>query len=134
MMQVDGKCQCGAIAYEAIVDPQRAALCHCSDCQAFSGAPFRASVPARAEDFRLLRGQPRLYVKTAESGAKRVQAFCADCGTPIYATSPENPTQYNLRLGAVSQRAHIPAARQIWCDSALPWAQNIENLPRSPRG
>jgi hypothetical protein len=101
-MEIEGTCHCGAIAYEAIVDPAEAGLCHCIDCQTLSGSPFRASVPAKAENFRILRGQPRIYVKTAKSGAKRSQAFCADCGTPIYSATPENPTQYNLRLGAVN--------------------------------
>jgi hypothetical protein len=130
-MKIEGNCHCGAIAYEAIVDPQRAGLCHCTDCQTLSGAPFRASVPALAQDFRIVRGQPRIYVKTAESGARRAQAFCADCGTPIYACAAENPTQYNLRLGAVKQRALIPALKQVWCGSALAWARNIEDVPKS---
>jgi hypothetical protein len=131
-MKIEGNCHCGAIAYEAIVDPQKASLCHCADCQTLSGAPFRASVPAASADFHILRGQPKIYIKTATSGARRAQAFCADCGTPIYATAAENSTQYNVRLGAVAQRAQIPALRQSWCSSALAWAQNITGLPESP--
>ncbi|MEQ5841312.1 GFA family protein [Paraburkholderia acidicola] len=132
-MKITGNCHCGAIAYEAVVDPQKAGLCHCTDCQTLSGAPFRASVPALVADFHLLRGQPKIYIKTAASGARRAQAFCAECGTPIYAAAAENPTQYNLRLGAVAQRAEIPALKQGWCDSALSWAQNIAPLPGRPQ-
>ena len=90
-MKVEGSCHCGAIAYEAIVDPQKAGVCHCTDCQTLSGAPFRASVPAAAEDFRILRGQPKIYIKTAESGSRRAQAFCADCGTPLWSIPPSAP-------------------------------------------
>ena len=32
-----------------------------------------------------LRGAPRHYVKTAESGNRRAQAFCPDCGSRLYA-------------------------------------------------
>ncbi len=130
-MKIEGHCHCGAIAYEASVNPQKAALCHCTDCQTLSGAPFRASVPALAHDFHILRGHPKVYIKTAESGARRAQAFCADCGTPIYAAAADNPAQFNLRLGAIAQRAEIPALRQGWCGSALAWARNIEALPES---
>lgn len=133
-MKIEGSCHCGAIAYEADVDPARAALCHCTDCQTLSGAPFRASVPAKAEDFHLISGKPRVYIKTAESGAKRAQAFCEICGSPIYATSPDNPAIYNLRLGGVKQRAEIPALRQIWRQSALAWAQDISEIPGVERG
>jgi hypothetical protein len=31
----------------------------------------------------LLSGTPKTYVKTAESGNKRLHAFCGSCGTPI---------------------------------------------------
>lgn len=130
-MKIEGQCHCGAIEYEATVDPQKASLCHCTDCQTLSGAPFRASVPALAEDFRIVRGEPKIYIKTAASGARRAQAFCPECGTPIYASSADHPTQYNLRLGAITQRAEIPALKQSWCNSALSWAQNVAPLPKS---
>jgi hypothetical protein len=116
-MEIEGTCHCGAIAYEATVDPATAALCHCTDCQTLSGSPFRASVLTETENFRMLRGQPKIYVETAESGAKRAQAFCSDCSTPINSASSENPTQYNLRLGAVKQRAQNIPKTQAWCGS-----------------
>jgi hypothetical protein len=133
-MRVDGQCHCGKIAYEAEVDPPRSAICNCADCQTFSGSPWRASVPARAEDFRMLRGAPKAYVKVADSGAKRVQAFCGDCGSAIYSTSVDSPTIFNLRLGALKQRADLPPRRQIWMDSALAWVQDISRIPGAPRG
>lgn len=133
-MRVDGQCHCGKIAYEAEVDPARSAICNCTDCQTFSGSPWRASAPATSERFRLIRGTPKTYVKTADSGAKRVQAFCGDCGSAIYSTTVENPTIFNLRLGALKQRAELPPKRQIWMDSALPWARDITGVPGVPRG
>jgi hypothetical protein len=132
-MKIHGACHCGAVAYEAEVDPARAAVCHCSACQALSGAPFRASVPAKVEDFRLLRGQPKAYVKVAESGNRRTQAFCADCGSPIYSADEIDPRSYNLRLGLVAERRQIPPQRQIWCDSALPWTRDLLDVARFPK-
>ena len=116
------------------MDPAKATICHCADCQSFSGAPFRASVPAKAEDFRLLKGEPRVYVKMAESGTRRAQGFCGDCGTSIYSTTAEDPKFYNLRLGAMQQRAEILPQRQIWCESGLAWAQDISGLSGVPKG
>jgi hypothetical protein len=133
-MKIDGACQCGAIAYGAHVDPAKASICNCTDCQAFSGAPFRASVPARVADVHFLSGTPKTYVKTAESGTKRVQAFCGNCGSALYSAALENPELYNLRLGAVKQRAQIVPQQQIWCDSALVWAQDVTNIPGKPKG
>src|SRR5215510_1348526 len=104
-MKISGSCHCGYITYEAEADPAKATICHCTDCQTFSGAPFRGNVPVAAETLRMLSGEPTFYVKTAESGNKRKQAFCPRCGTSLYATSVEdNPKIIGLRIGAIKHR------------------------------
>jgi len=132
-MHVEGRCHCGAIAYEAQVDPDRVGICHCSDCQMLTGSAYRVSVPAPAATFRLLAGQPKTYVKTADSGTKRVHAFCPDCGTPVYAAAIANTPAYSLRVGCLRQRAQLPPRRRIWCASAVPWSQDLTQLPAIDR-
>jgi len=132
-MRIEGRCHCGRIAYEATVDPDTVGICHCADCQTLSGSPYRAAIPTAAADFVLLRGEPKIYVKTAESGTKRAQAFCPDCGTPIYAAAPSDPPTYSLRLGAIKQRDMLRPHRQIWCRSALPWTMNISDIDKRER-
>lgn len=129
-MIVHGTCHCGAIAYEAEIDPARATVCHCVDCQKLSGAAFRASVPARMEDFRLIRGAPKTYVKTAESGNRRAQVFCGDCGSPLYSADAVGAKIYTLRIGPMAERALLPPQREIWCESALPWTRDVLDLPK----
>ena len=95
---------------------------------------FRTSVPAPAAQFKLLRGTPKSYVKTGESGNKRRQAFCGTCGTPIYACAAEdNPTGYMIRVGAITQRAALAPKRQIWHRSALDWVDAVGALPVSEK-
>ena len=75
-MQVNGSCHCGAITFSAEIDPSRVLVCHCTDCQVLTGSAYRVFVPAALDTFAL-RGEPSRYVKVAESGARRVQAFCS---------------------------------------------------------
>jgi len=105
-------------------------VCHCTDCQVFSGSPFRVVVPAAIEQFQL-RGEPKGYIKVAQSGARRVQAFCPECGTPLFATAPENATQVIIRTGCVRQRHALKPVVQIWSHSALPWLDAVPELPGS---
>jgi hypothetical protein len=129
-MKIDGSCQCGAITFEAEVDPQQASMCHCVDCQKFSGSAFRTSIRAQDGTFKILTGEPKVYVKTAESGAKRAQGFCPDCGSSIYATSVgDGPKSYNLRLGIVRQSRDLPPRRQIWYRSHQPWLGDLPSIP-----
>src|SRR5436305_14689121 len=50
-IKVDGRCHCGAIAYQAEVEPGAMAICHCEDCQILTGTAFRANIPATAASF-----------------------------------------------------------------------------------
>lgn len=126
-MKVTGRCHCGEIAYEAEIDPERVYLCHCTDCQNMSGAPYRANVPARVDDLNL-RGNPKIYVKTADSGNKRALAFCGNCGSALYSTTVESPRVYMLRVGAIVQRAQLVPKHQGFCRSAMPWAMDIRGV------
>ena len=130
-MKIDGACHCGNIAYEAEIDPATATVCHCSDCQTLSGTAFRTVVMAPEDTFRLLSGAPRIYIKTAESGNRRMQTFCPDCGTPLYSGPPEGEGRvFALRIGSVRQRDELVPQRQIWARSAQGWLGRLDGLER----
>lgn len=133
-MQIDGACHCGRIRFSALIaEDAPITVCHCSDCQQLSGAPLRAVVSAPIEHFQL-QGQPRRYVKQAQSGRLRAQVFCPDCGTALYGCAAENPDRVLIRLGCVRQRELLRPTRQIWCRSAQPWLATLGDLPASPEG
>ena len=123
-MKIDGSCHCGQFSFEADIDPEKVGLCHCTDCQTLTGSAFTAYVPVAKAAIRM-RGEPRIYVKTAESGNRRAQAFCPDCGTRLYASAEKDPQVFNLRLGTVRQRAQLKPRMQVWCSSALPWVMDL---------
>ena len=82
-MKITGSCFCGDITYEATTQNNNVVVCHCSDCQRMSSGPFRAVVIADPNSVDFTKGQPKEYVKTAQSGNKRAQGFCANCGTSL---------------------------------------------------
>ena len=122
-MKISGGCHCGAITYEAEVDPERVTICHCTDCQALSGSAFRVVVPAKP--FTLLSGEPKVYLKGAESGRQRAQAFCANCGTSVYSADATNSKQFSIRVGTARERAQLIPKREVWCRSALGWTWGV---------
>jgi hypothetical protein len=130
-MNIDGQCHCGAVKFSATVDPARAHICHCSDCQQLSGTAFRANIPAREEDFHI-EGEIRVYIKLGATGNRREQVFCPNCGSQLYATSAEPPGTriLGIRIGTVNQRAQLAPTRHTWCQSALPWLDGLHKLPR----
>ena len=129
LIQVHGSCHCRAISYEALVDPERVTICHCTDCQNLSGSAYRVSVPTRAEDFHLVSGTPRVYFKVGDSGRKRAQGFCGDCGSPIYThAAEERPKTYGLRVGCIRERQALKPRKRIWCKSAMQWSTDLRGM------
>ena len=134
-MKIDGACLCGAITFEAQVDPDKVVVCHCIDCQILSGAPYRASVPVREGDLAFTQGTPKVYVKIAESGNRRALGFCGECGSPFYSTNVDGaPKVYMLRIGAVRQRDKLVPRKQIWRKSALAWVEHVADLESFEKG
>jgi hypothetical protein len=132
LLKIDGGCHCGAISFEAEIDPERVVICHCTDCQAISGAPYRVNAPAPLASFKL-KGEPARYEKIGSSGAIIVTTFCARCGTGLFSCRAENPKYVNIRLGGVRQRAELTPKAQGFCESALPWAFDISTIGRIVR-
>ncbi len=125
-MNVTGGCHCGTLRYEAKVDAEKVAVCHCIDCQILSGSAFRTAARVPVADFVMLSGEPKTYTKTGGSGRPRIMAFCENCGTQIYGTGVgDDAHQISLRLGTCDQRAELVPVRQIWRRSAVHWLDDL---------
>ena len=130
-MRIDGRCHCGLITYEAeVTERQRSAIARIV-------RSFRVrltSVVAKPGNFRLLSGELKTYVKVGDSGRRRTQTFCGNCGSPIYSTSADDqPTGYNVRIGTIRQRDQFVPRAQIWCRSAQRWTTGLNDIPGEER-
>ena len=118
-IDVNGNCHCGNINIQAKVRKSEVRACHCTDCQKMSGAPVRAVAIAPAEEIKIT-GKPKEYIKKADSGNKRIQAFCPDCGTQLFATDMERKL-FNLRTGFLEQRNELKPETHVFTSSGLNW-------------
>lgn len=130
-MKIDGGCLCGQISYEAEIDPDRVAICHCSDCQINSGSAYGVVASITEGRFRLNSGELKEFEKVAASGRVRQLSFCPICGTRIHARTKGDPKAFfGLRVGTIRQRAALVPKVQVWCGSSLPWAADLSGIAR----
>ena len=130
-MEIDGGCHCGRIKYRALADPDRVEICHCTDCQTLSGSAYRTVVVVEQDSFELICGQPRFYAKAADDGSRRLQAFCPDCGSPLYSAPPAGERGYlGIRAGTANQRDRLLPKNQYWVRSAQAWTQDLSGIAR----
>jgi hypothetical protein len=130
-MKVDGRCHCGHITYEAEIDPEQVRICHCTDCQTLSGSAFRTVAATKPGTFKLLSGQPKIYVKVGENGTPRQQSFCPECGSPIFsAPTGDGTKQHYLRVGTIRQRNELKPRAQWWHRSAQRWLDELPSMDK----
>ena len=128
-MKTRGSCFCGAIAYEAEIDEQRIGVCHCRDCQIFSGSAFRTAAALSPADFEITKGSPKTFDKTADSGNVRRMVFCGDCGTHICSLPPDPATEgafVSLRIATCDDFARLKPRGELFCRSKVSWLPAIE--------
>ena len=121
-IQVNGECHCGKIEIIATVKLSEVRACHCTDCQQMSGAPLRAIAMAPAHKIKI-KGIPKEYIKIGDSGNKRIQAFCPECGTQLFATDMKK-TLYNLRTGFLEQKNDLIPKTHVFTQSSMSWIKN----------
>ena len=130
LMNIDGSCHCGRVAFEAIIDPRPVSVCHCTDCQTLTGSPFRVTVLCPGERIRMTGTAARIYAKVGDNGRTRFQHFCPECGTPVFTSGEGNEAEdWGIRWGSIRQRAELKPARQIWRRSAVHWLCDVDGLP-----
>ena len=78
-MEINGGCLCGAVRYTAEADPTSATVCHCRDCQKFTGSAFAALVRVTKEALTI-EGTLKTFTSIGGSGNPICTFFCATCG------------------------------------------------------
>ena len=122
-IKINGGCYCGDITITSEVSSDKIMTCHRTDCQKFSGAPFRAVAVIAGDDVKI-SGTVSEFLKIAKSGNERLQGFCGKCGSHLYATDPAK-TLFMIRTGCLDQHHDLVPAKHIFGKSAVAWVGEI---------
>ncbi|KAK7963513.1 DUF636 domain protein [Apiospora sp. TS-2023a] len=100
-MSLSGSCLCGAIKYESSKEPQVKALCHCLDCQKWTGGAFTSNAVVPADGFKVVKGEPKTYDVTGDSGKNNRHFFCGTCGSGLYTKLDVMPDVVIIKAGGL---------------------------------
>lgn len=94
-MAVDGRnsrsliasacCDCGALEVSIMGAPVAQLVCHCKDCQHFSGMPYIEAAFYHADDVFITGQASRTTLKGA-TGMEKTYNACEACGVGLYST------------------------------------------------
>jgi len=131
-MKITGGCLCGAIRYAAETDPTAATICHCTDCQKFTGSVFATLVRADKNDLTIT-GTLKTFSSIGGSGNPILRHFCPECGSSIAEEPGGRPGVVILNVGTFDQPSVAQPGREIFRADALPWVHIDGDIPRSAK-
>ena len=120
MAHIEGGCLCGQIRYSADVDPAFVGVCHCTDCQKFTGSAFATVVAVPASALKVT-GSLKTFTKSGDSGKPIHRRFCPECGSGIMDEADALPGVAMLNAGTLDDASWVKPLSEIYCDSAQPW-------------
>ena len=127
---INGGCLCGDVRYECQGEPVASFICHCTDCQQFSGSVFAAALIFRKEAFRVLSGNPTKFAVTAESGKKNEREFCSKYGASLFEVLEKRPDFIAVAAGTLDDKAVFKPDRHVWTKSQVSTIQVNDDLPK----
>lgn len=132
MTTITGGCLCGAVRYTAEADPSAAAVCHCRDCQKFTGSAF-ATLVGTSKEAVSFAGALKTFSSIGGSGKPILRHFCPECGSSIAEEPSARPGFVVLNVGTFDDPSIAKPAREIFRDDALPWVHVAGDIPRSAK-
>lgn len=128
LIPVAGACRCGAVSYRLAGDALPATyVCHCLDCQTWSGSAFaeHALIPAGELE---LDGATTLYAHDGQ-GVISTQVICQRCHTRIYNRNSAVPGMVVLRAGTLTASDRLTPVAHIWVKRKQAWITVPEGVP-----
>jgi len=108
-------------------------VCHCRDCQKFTGSAFGFLVGLPRSAFEI-EGVLKTFTKPADSGRPIVRRFCPECGSSIVEEPGSRPDLVIINGGTLDDPTSVRPAIEIYCDRELPWVRlgGMQRYPEMP--
>jgi len=138
-----GSCLCQAVQYEITVPEggqNTYTLCHCKDCQKYTGTTFASSFILPATHLKITKGaegaEIKVYATTnTTSGNALMRYFCGTCGSALYNKTAANDQIVVVTSGTLDDPidAAMQPAREIFCIDRRAWLKPLDGLAQHPK-
>lgn len=122
MVNASGGCLCGAVRYRTEAGPALVGVCHCRDCQRFTGSAFSFLMAVPLAAFHT-EGAFKTFAKPGDSGQPIVRRFCPECGSSIAEEAVTRPGLILINGGTFDDPTGFAPSVEIYCDRQLAWAR-----------
>jgi len=133
MSDIEGGCACGAVRFKITAPLMGVGICHCRACQYASGGGPNYVALAPRDALVVTKGEPKVYGSQADSGAEIGRAFCAECGTPLWAVPGDAAPFFPVKVGTLDDPSSMQPMVHLYVEAAQPWHLMHQGLPQFPK-
>ena len=114
----EGSCLCGAVRFEAAVEPRELINCHCRMCQKAHGGPVATFIVVRHDQFRFTDGEDCVTSYPSSPEARRT--FCSQCGSALQFVREGRDT-FGLAVAPIDTPLDVLPVRDLYTDTMVHW-------------
>lgn len=122
-----GSCLCQSVTFEIRGDLTAVGHCHCSKCRKVSGTGSNAVAYAAPEHLAWISGEKHIRKFRLPDGWS--STFCANCGSPLPQTHPEQPICY-VPAGVLDDDPGPEVMGHIYVGSKASWDTICDDAPQ----
>ena len=132
MAEITGGCLCGRVRYTLSGEPAISGLCHCRNCQRYTGSAFEPVMVFPSANVSI-QGELKTYEDKGDSGKAVLRRFCPNCGSGIIAEAEAMPNLAIILVGGFDDPSVFTPTMEIFCSSAQPWVHAGAERQRFPK-
>jgi hypothetical protein len=131
-MEATARCGCGALEVLVSGSPVAQMVCHCRDCQSFTGLACVEGVFFKNVDCQI-EGQSNVDIAVGGTGAKKFHHTCSACGDPVYVQVQALNNAIAIGADRLSPFEFVAEAH-IWTSEKVSDSHIPPDLPQSTDG
>jgi hypothetical protein len=131
MAQMTGGCLCGRVRYTVTAEPAFSGLCHCRNCQRYTGTGYETFIVFPTEAVSV-QGELKTYEDTGGSGKPVYRRFCPNCGSGVI----NDVDILGMRIvlaGTLDDPTAFKPTMDVFWSCAQPWVQTGDERTKFPR-
>ena len=114
----EGGCLCGSVRYRVTGDPTWVGVCHCKQCQRWTGTAFFMAAYFLDTHVEVTGALKQYHYNSDESARWNRIEFCETCGTTITMTGATTPGERAITGGTFDDPDWLDFKKHIWTESA----------------
>jgi len=122
MANLTGGCLCRRVRWEATGEPAFAGVCHCRNCQRYTGSAFEPFAAFPATNVQI-EGDLKTYEDQGDSGQPVHRRFCPNCGSGVVNELEAVPGLVALLAGTFDDASQFKPGMDLYWGSVQAWIE-----------